>query len=71
MYVFTLLALWPNCSYYIVISDMTFENNGSLCPMESALMLLESLHGTSDVSQKDLKNICFLVKEMVCEHNDL
>lgn len=50
---------------------MTFENNGSLCPMESALMLLESLHGTSDVSQKDLKNICFLVKEMVCEHNDL
>ncbi|XP_051918824.1 telomeric repeat binding factor a [Hippocampus zosterae] len=45
--------------------DMTFENNGSLCPLESALTLLESLHGSSDVSQKDLKNICFLVKEML------
>ncbi|XP_037103184.1 telomeric repeat binding factor a isoform X2 [Syngnathus acus] len=45
--------------------DVTFEQEGSLCPLESALVQLEDLCGTSDVSQNDLEKVCILLKEMI------
>ncbi|XP_077375998.1 telomeric repeat binding factor a isoform X2 [Festucalex cinctus] len=44
--------------------DLSFEKN-DLTPLESALKVLESMRGRSDVSQTNLKKVCILVKEMI------
>lgn len=37
----------------------------SVCPLESALMLLESMSQEFSIPQQDYKNVCTSVKEMV------
>lgn len=37
----------------------------SVCPLESALMLLESMSQEFSITQQDYKNVCTSIKEMV------
>lgn len=37
----------------------------SVCPLESALMLLESMSQEFSIPQQDYKNVCTSIKEMV------
>ncbi|XP_044062875.1 telomeric repeat binding factor a [Siniperca chuatsi] len=45
--------------------DMSFESDGSISPLESALVLLEKNYQKFNIPPQDFKNVCTSLKEMI------